>query len=160
MNIMKEVSDKVDTYLCKLVENNRNISYEKISQGCFTVKRGSTFVHVLIKEWKDDNPLVECISYVVKDAKITEDLAIKLLLLNWEMPFGSFSIDPADNCIVLSQCLVGATLDEPELNITVENIAEVADEVDDLIVSEYGGITAVQDLIRKKDIHIIKKRNM
>lgn len=151
-NLIRETGEKVNEYLSKLVNLNKNISYERINYGCFTVKRGSTLVHVLVKEWKEDTPIVECISYVVKDTTITEDLAVKLLLMNWEMPFGSFSIDPDDNCIVLSQCLVGATLDEPELNLTVETIAEVADEVDDLIIDTYGGITALQDFLRKKDI--------
>ena len=150
-DLIKNVSENVAKYLTSLVEQNKDISYDRINSGCFTVKKGSTLVHVLIKEWKEDTPLVECISYVVKDAEMTEDLATKLLLMNWEMPFGSFSIDLEDNCIALSQCLVGSTLDEPELNITVETIAQVADEVDDLIVEEYGGVTALQDLFRKKD---------
>ena len=152
--MIREVGNNIDKYLKALISEKKDITYEKINDGCFTVKRGSTLVHVLVKEWKEDTPLVECISYVVKETTITEDLALKLLLMNWEMPFGSFSIDPDDNCIVLSQCLVGATLDEPELNLTVETIAEVADEVDDLIIDAYGGITGLQDFLRKKDIGV------
>jgi hypothetical protein len=152
-NLLNDTGDKVNQYLEKLVKNSGGtITYTRLDRGCFTVNKGSTLVHVLVKEWKEESPLVECISYVVRGAIISEELAIKLLLMNWEMPFGSFSIDPEDNCIVLSLCLIGSTIDQEELTVAIENIAEVADEVDDLIIETYGGITALQDLIKKRHI--------
>jgi len=155
--LLDKIGDNIDRYLINLVKQSTgDLSYKRLNKCCFTVNKGSTLVHVLIKDWKEDTPLVECISYVVREANISEDLSKKLLLMNWEMPFGSFSIDPEDNCIVLSQCMIGSTLDEPELNIAVETIAQVADEVDDLIIESYGGITALQDLIKKQHIPVKK----
>ncbi len=63
-NLLNETGDKVNQYLEKLVKNSGGtITYTRLDRGCFTVNKGSTLVHVLVKDWKRRKP--SCRMYIL-----------------------------------------------------------------------------------------------
>jgi hypothetical protein len=144
MDIVKEISDKIEGYL---VKTYGEAGYDKVSDSLFVTRRGSTFVYIYIQKDKErDEAIVVCRAAVVKGARLDEPLLYNLLRMNNKNVFGRFSIDE-DGYILLDHVLLGSTLDEKELITSIVHIGVIADEMDDRIIEEYGGITAVDDLL-------------
>ncbi|MEQ8168933.1 MAG: hypothetical protein ABRQ38_08560 [Candidatus Eremiobacterota bacterium] len=144
MDILSDISYKVENYLMKTYGGD---GYDKVSDTLFVTRRGSTFVYIYIQKDKErDEAIVLCRAAVVKGARLDEPLLYNLLRMNNKNVLGRFSIDE-DGYILLDHVLLGSTLDEKELITSIVHIGVIADEMDDLIIEEYGGITAVDDLL-------------
>ena len=144
MDIIKEVSIKVEGYLKNTYGEK---GYDKVSENLFVTRRGSTFVYIYIQESSHkDEAIVLCRAAVVKGARLDEDLMYNLLRMNNKNVFGRFSIDE-DGYVLLDHILLGSTLDEKELITSIVHVGVIADEMDDKIIEEHGGLTAVDDLL-------------
>ena len=83
---------------------------------------------------------------MVKGARLDKPLLYNLLRMNNKNVFGRFSIDE-DGYILLDHVLLGSTLEEKEFITSIFHVGVIADEMDDIIIEEYGGLTAVDDLM-------------
>ena len=78
---------------------------------------------------------------MVREVVQTPDLLKWLLEQNYRSRFGALSLD-GDGNIVLRHGLVGDTLTNPEMRIVVAVLVELADELNDKIIEQFGGSRA------------------
>lgn len=112
----------------------------------FVVHVGSAVVKVTVTPWGEEDALIETGAMVVRDTAMTEGLMRYLLLENHSRLFGAFSIDQ-ENRIFFQHNLVGSSCQKNELESSVVSVAQTADYYDDLIVEQFGGLRAVDELI-------------
>ncbi len=104
----------------------------------FGLSMGSAFVQVAVFPWGDDDAVVSARAYTVMGAELKPDLLKYLLEKNNTMRFGAFGLD-ADGDIFFHHAIVGSTCDKKELRTTVMAVMRTADDLDDQIVSRWGG---------------------
>ena len=121
----------------------------KAMDDMFVLQEGSTFVYVRTFPIGDKKSGVEIFSYVVVDIDVTEGLMRYLLTYNLRLMLGAFGLsvnDSARGTVLLTHTLLGDSMDREGLWACVTAIARVADELDDKIVADFGGKTALDKL--------------
>jgi hypothetical protein len=116
----------------------------------FVLQEGSTFVYIRTFPIGDKESGVEIFSYVVVDIDVTEELMRYLLTYNLRLMLGAFGLslgESAKGTVLLTHTLLGDSMDREGLCASVTAIARVADELDDKIVADFGGKTALDKLM-------------
>jgi hypothetical protein len=117
-------------------------TYRKVDARLYVIKQGSTYVMINIVGFGGDRALCRVAAQLVKGVRMEGKLATQLLHLNTQLRFGAFGYDPADRIVMFSHSILGGeTLSPEELVATLTDVALVADEYDDKIISKYGGQT-------------------
>ena len=78
-----------------------------------------------------DSTAVRASSPVLSDIDLTDDLALELMRLAAESPFGCYSYQPARREVWFEHVILGDDLDRPELEVAIQVVAETADGQDD-----------------------------
>ncbi len=104
----------------------------------FVVPAGSANAMIEVLPWGADESVIMAWSYVVTGAEITPELMRFLLDQNFDLQFGSFSLDK-DGDIRFQTSLIGSSCDQNELKTSVTSVLEAADEYDDRIIKIWGG---------------------
>jgi hypothetical protein len=105
----------------------------------FVLRIGSGVTGIAASAWGDGEVFVCAFSTVVRGAELTRELLKDLLEENRRARIGAFSLtDKGD--IVFEHSIVGSTCDKHELLWTVREVARMADQFDDQIVSRWGGL--------------------
>ena len=112
----------------------------------YYVGYGSTVLEVSVELYGPEETIVRITAYCVQNIEMKTELAIGLLELNHELPFGAFELVGGD--IFCSHALFGRGLNRGSLLGAIAAVATTSDDYDDRIVAEYGGNTAL-DLIRQ-----------
>lgn len=120
------------------VLDEKNVEYLTFDNGAITLSFGSTQVMVVVREFTDDDVVIECIANVVTGATISPELMRFLLRKNAEIHFGAFGL-LFDDTIVFSHALNGAHMDSNELLTALHAVSVIADHYDDEIVAMAGG---------------------
>ncbi len=107
----------------------------------FEVTQGSAFAFVQVTPFHDD-AVITARAYVVTEVELTAELMLFLMRENDTMRFGAFGIDEGHD-VVYQHAIMGATVDQDELEATVKTVIEVADQYDDMIVEQFGGLRAL-----------------
>jgi len=122
----------------------------KVLDDSFVLQEGSTFVYLRAFPIGDKKAGVEIFSYVVVDVEVTADLMRYLLTYNLKLILGGFGLaigEDGRGAVLLTHTILGDTMDREELYASVSAIARVADDLDDQIVTAFGGTTALNKLI-------------
>lgn len=125
----------------------------RLSGDTFVLQEGSTFVYLRTFPIGEKQAGVEVFSYVVIDVDVTEALMRYLLTSNLRLMFGGFGLaidDDGKGAVVLTHTILGSGMDRVELYASVSAIARVADNLDDQIVAQFGGKTALDKLTAVK----------
>jgi hypothetical protein len=141
----KQVYDKARDYLHALFGE---VNVTQMGD-TFALQEGSTFVYVRTMPIGDEKAGVEVFSYVVIDVDVTEELMRYLLTYNLRLMFGGFGLsidDSGKGAIVLTHTILGDRMERAELYASVSAIAHVADDLDDQIVADFGGKTALDKM--------------
>ena len=141
----KQAHDKAQDYLHALFGE---VNVTRMGD-TFALQEGSTFVYVRTFPIGAKQAGVEVFSYVVVDVTITEELMRYLLTHNLRLMFGGFGLsvdDAGKGAIVLTHTILGESMERKELYASVSAIARVADDLDDQIVTRFGGQTALDKL--------------
>jgi hypothetical protein len=115
----------------------------------FVLQEGSTFVYVRTFPIGDKKSGVEIFSHVVVDIDVTEELMRYLLTYNLRLMLGAFGLsigEDAKGAVLLTHTILGDSMDREELYASVTAIARVADDLDDQLVTAFGGKTALDKL--------------
>jgi hypothetical protein len=112
----------------------------------FRLKHGSAFAVVAVNAWTEDECVVEVRAYLVTEADLSKDLLLYLLRKNDGMMFGNLGID-REGDIFIHHMLVGSTLDKPELKHAVGAVLSLGDDLDDEIVSRFGGTRMIDRML-------------
>jgi len=145
----KQVYDKARDYLHALF-GEVNVTQ---MDDTFALQEGSTFVYLRTFPIGEKQAGVEVFSYVVIDVAVTEGLMRYLLTYNLRLMFGGFGLaidDEGKGAVVLTHTIMGNGMDRVELYASVSAIARVADDLDDQIVAQFGGKTALDKLTAVK----------
>ena len=116
----------------------------------FVLQEGSTFVYVRVFPIGDKKSGVEVFAYVVVDVDVTEQLMRYLLTYNLRLILGAFGLARGEGdkgTVLLTHTILGDSMDREELYGSVSAIARVADDLDDQIVTSFGGKTALDKLM-------------
>lgn len=108
----------------------------------FLIQFGSTYVHVAVHPWGDDDATIAARAYVVTQVDLTSDLLHFLLQENDNMRFGAFGIDK-DNDIFFEHTIVGSTCDKEELKSSIIAVGITSDQYDEKITQRWGGVRAI-----------------
>jgi hypothetical protein len=101
---------------------------------------GSTRVFVDVLPVLDDSTAVRASSPVLSQVEMTDGLAIRLLELTAERPFGCFAHVPERGEIWFQHSILGDDLDRIELETAIDVVASVSDGCDDALAAEFGGL--------------------
>jgi hypothetical protein len=101
---------------------------------------GSARVFVEVLPVLDDSTAVRVSSPVVSQVTMSDELALRLLALAGEQPFGAFAHVAARDEVWLQHAILGDDLDPLELETAINAVAAVADGCDDELASEFGGL--------------------
>ncbi len=150
---MSDVTTRVETYLSAIGE------FHKQSDDLFLAKRGSAVVAIRIEpvepgqdaeEGATPEHLVHVESTVVVGAALDAPTKQQLLEFNYSSAFGAFGLDD-EGAVTVHHSLLGSALSQAELQTTVVEIAQIADDWDDVIVDLAGGQTAIGLLQERKN---------
>lgn len=131
---------QVRGYLDMLVDEH----FDDAEHCDFYLKYGSTLVEISIEPYGQDDAIVEIVAFCVYGVEPTAGLTRELLRFNAELPMGAFSM--VHNDVFYSHAFLGRRLDPDQLISSLDNVAMVADEHDDIIVEKYGGERALDRL--------------
>jgi hypothetical protein len=125
----------------------------KVMDDTFVLQEGSTFVYVRAFPVGEKKSGVEVFAYVVVDVEVTEQLMRYLLTYNLRLILGGFGLARGEGnkgTVLLTHTILGDSMDREELYGSVSAIARVADDLDDQIVTAFGGRTALDKLMSGK----------
>lgn len=125
----------------------------KVMDDTFVLQEGSTFVYVRTFPIGAKKSGVEIFAYVVVDVEVTEQLMRYLLAYNLRLIMGGFGLTRGEGnkgTVLLTHTILGDSMDREELYGSVSAIARVADDLDDQIVTAFGGQTALDKLMSGK----------
>jgi len=108
----------------------------------FGIRMGSAFANISVVPWGPDSATVNVRAWVVTGAELTPELMRYLLAKNDQVVFGGFGIDEQGD-IFFQTTLLGPSCDKPGLHTAVLSVVQTADDLDDEIVSRWGGQRAV-----------------
>ena len=125
----------------------------KVMDDTFVLQEGSTFVYVRAFPIGEKKSGVEVFAYVAVDVEVTEQLMRYLLTYNLRLILGGFGLARGEGdkgTVLLTHTILGDSMDREELYGSVSAIARVADDLDDQIVTAFGGRTARDELMLGK----------
>ncbi|MCJ7625253.1 MAG: YbjN domain-containing protein [Anaerolineaceae bacterium] len=134
-NVQKEVFEKIEPWMMDMF----GIFVKKRDDApFFGINIGSTFVHVGVYPWGEEEATITARAYVVTGVEVTSGLMEFLLKENDTMRFGAFGLDK-DSDVFFQHTIVGSTCDADELKNSVLAVGYTADKYDDQIVRHWGG---------------------
>jgi hypothetical protein len=125
----------------------------KVMDDTFVLQEGSTFVYVRVFPIGEKKAGVEVFAYVVVDVEVTDQLMRYLLTYNLRLILGAFGLARGEGdkgTVLLTHTILGDSMDREELYGSVSAIARVADDLDETIVTAFGGRTALDKLMSGK----------
>ena len=125
----------------------------KVMDDTFVLQEGSTFVYVRVFPIGEKKAGVEVFAYVVVDVDVTDQLMRYLLTYNLRLILGAFGLARGEGdkgTVLLTHTILGDSMDREELYGSVSAIARVADDLDEKIITAFGGRTALDKLLSGK----------
>jgi type III secretion system-like peptide-binding chaperone len=101
---------------------------------------GSTRVFIDVLPVLEESTAVRLSSPVLSDVDLSPDLALELLRLTAEQPFGRYSYAPARREVWFEHAILGDDLDQIELESAIDVVAATADGHDDALAAQFGGL--------------------
>ncbi|HEY7259114.1 MAG TPA: hypothetical protein VH459_08590 [Gaiellales bacterium] len=101
---------------------------------------GSARVFVEVLPVLDDSTAVRVSSPVISHVTMSDELALGLLALAAEQPFGAFAYLAAREEVWLQHAILGDDLDAIELETAIDAVAAIADGCDDDLARNFGGL--------------------
>lgn len=136
----EEVYTQVRRFLDELVDEH----YDDAEHCDFYLKFGSTLLEISINAYEEDNAVLEILAYCVQGVEPSLELCRELLSLNAQIPLGAFSM--IGNDIYYSHSVLGRDLQAEQFIASLSSVAAIADEYDEVIISRFGGETALERL--------------
>lgn len=122
-------------------------AFRQIDERLFVVKQGSAYVMITVQPLGRRRALVRLAAQVVAGVTMTGELARALLRYNARLRFGAFGYSEAGRVVTLSHAILGGEgLGPDSLLAALEDLALLADEVDDKLVAAGGG-SRMEDLL-------------
>lgn len=134
---VSDVKERVQTFLTK---NLANVTVDK--DGDFSIRHDSARVFVRTRGWREESTLITVFAAVVSGVTPSPELDHYIAYNTDDFAFGHLSLttfSDGTTSIILSHRLLGDFLDEEELLRAVYGVAFTANDLDDELVSKFGG---------------------
>jgi hypothetical protein len=126
-----------------------NIEFVEQSDPPFlTVIFGSAVVFLILDADNEEDAMVLLWAPLVVEAELAPELTEMLLRENARRRFGAFAIDE-QNIIAMGHTLLASSLTSDSLLAALGNLAIHGDQMDDLIISRFGGMHASEYYLNK-----------
>jgi hypothetical protein len=142
----EEVYRQVKSYLDELVDEH----FDDAEHCDFYLKYGSTVLEISVDPYEEDDAVVEVLAFCVQGVDPTFEMTKELLHLNSEVPLGAFSLLGTD--IFYSHSFLGRRLRPEQFIASLDAVATISDEYDDVLVARYGGETALERMRHSADV--------
>src|SRR5512141_1439247 len=129
----EQVYRQVKTYLDELVDEH----FDDAEHCDFYLKVGSTVVEISIHPYEQDDAVVQVLAFCVHGVEPSAELMRDLLKLNSEVPLGAFSLVGRD--VFFSHSFLGRRLQADQLIASLDIVATISDDYDEVIVRKHGG---------------------
>ena len=129
------VKDKVQRYLLEVL---KTVTIDR--DGDFTFREGSTRLFISVQPFGDSSASVRIVAPIINEAPASPEL-FKFIATDGSYKFGHLTCQEKDGkvSILFNHTLLGDFLDPDELKLAVFLMARTADELDDEIVTKFGG---------------------
>ncbi len=134
---LKQLHDKVVRFFTQM-----EWAYQ-IEEERYYVQHGSTVLWIEPLAWKDGKALLRMSAVVVTEVQRREDLFERLSNWNEDLVFGRLfwrAVEGEEGVILLEHNLLGAFMDYEEFREALLFLTDSADELDDVLVEEFGGL--------------------
>lgn len=138
-DVQKETYEKVKVWVRELFGE---MAGAQDSHPSFYLRMGSAVVNIQVLPRRDDDAIVNIVSYVVQDVEMTPDLMMFLLNMNSKVILGAFGVDK-DGDIFFDYTIPAYNCNKEILKHAAMAVLTTADEYDDIIVSKWGGQRAM-----------------
>ena len=88
----------------------------------------------------DDSTAVRASAPVLSDVDLSDGLAVKVVELTAQTPFGAFAHLDGRRELWFQHAILGDDLDRVELEAAIGIVADIADGWDDRLAEEFGGL--------------------
>jgi hypothetical protein len=136
----EEVYRQVKSYLDELVDEH----FDDADHCDFYLKYGSTVLEISIHPYQEDDAVIEVLAFCVQGVEPSFELMRELLRINSEVALGAFSM--VGNDVFFSHSFLGRRVRPEQFIASLDIVANVSDEYDEQIVSNFGGETALERL--------------
>jgi Putative bacterial sensory transduction regulator len=136
----EEVYRQVKSYLDELVDEH----FDDADHCDFYLKYGSTVLEISIHPYQEDDAVIEVLAFCVQGVEPSFELMRELLRINSEVALGAFSMVGDD--VFFSHSFLGRRVRPEQFIASLDIVANVSDEYDEQIVSNFGGETALERL--------------
>jgi hypothetical protein len=133
---------KVSDWLPEICDR---VSYPAANNPIFSLQFGSATVLVEIRPFHQQESSIYIWAYVATEVEVSDDLILYLLKQNYIFRFGGFSMED-DGDIRFHVTLLGASCQQNQFKLALNEVLESADHYDDLIVKRWGGRRAADAL--------------
>jgi hypothetical protein len=129
------VKDKVQRFLLEVLNT---VSIDR--DGDFTFREGSTRLFISVQPFGVASASVRIVAPIISEAPASPEL-YKFIACEGSYKFGHLTCQEKDGkvSILFNHTLLGDFLDPDELKLTAFLMARTADELDDAIVTTFGG---------------------
>lgn len=133
---------KVSDWLPELCDR---ISHPVSNNPIFSLQFGSATVLVEVRPFRQIESIIYIWAYVATEVEVSDDLMLYLLKQNDIFRFGGFSMAD-DGDVRFHVTLLGASCQQNQFKLALNEVLESADRYDDLIVKRWGGRRAADAL--------------
>lgn len=134
---------------CQVIETvlRGSKAYRKLGRALYVVRQGSAYVTVEVLSGKKGTAVVRFLSLLAHGVRLNRELSVALLTMNAQLRFGAFGWVESERAVVLTHSILGGqNLNPEEVMWTLRDVALLADEYDDKVVTAGGGLR-MQDMI-------------
>lgn len=111
-----------------------------VDNATLTVEVGSASTDVCVRAWRDD-ALIDIRAVLITGARLEHTLFDFLLRENSKLDLGGFAIGPKGE-VLFRHSILGSTCDTRDLRASVWTVMNVADQYDDRMQRQWGGLRA------------------
>ena len=150
-DVIDKVSKRLDGWLKDLF--GEKVQKLEAEAPLYAIPHSSGIAFVSLRPWEEDEPVLDVRAYVTFDTPHSKELFEFLLRWNDDMLFGTLSLDEEGE-IAISYRMPASHLDKNELKHAVLSVLSNCDELDDIIVEKFGGLTVKDKLEGKIPPHV------
>ncbi|TAF64397.1 MAG: hypothetical protein EAZ55_11200 [Cytophagales bacterium] len=126
--LLASTRQKIEAYMKEIFHDHEIVQVE----GVYSFVFGTITVNIEVLPWHSEDVIVKVYSYLGENVLIDTATSEQLLHLNTNIPLGCFGVT-FEKQAIFSYSLTGANIDRSEFEASVQIVAKVADEYDEVI---------------------------
>ena len=139
-----KIINKIKTFLQKT-----GLPCNDIDRGLIYTELLGMIIYILVDLRKEEYCSIKFFGYIARLNEISDELIKFLLKLNFDSSYGSFSIDPDWNILVMKNKL-GPDINEKDIEISIKSIAMAISKYSESVICRFGEENLLDAILIKK----------